>query len=329
MRYRLAAAQLLAVAFIPFLAYTASILAQDKIPRVGLLTRPNVSGAGHDEPYQRFVRTLAQQGWSEGMNVSFVYRSARGSPPQYDASAAELVGLRVDVIWAENAPATRAAYTATNAIPIVGLDFTNDPVIAGYAQSYARPGRNLTGFFLDAPGFAGKWLEQLKALIPGLSRVAVLWDPAPGTTHLSAVKGAARSSGIQLQVLEVHKPDDVEPALSTLRGEVQALLILPSPMTWAQSVQLARLTMRHRLPATSMAMAFAEAGGLLSYGPEPEEALDRCASLVSRILRGAKPGDLPVERPTKLPLIINLKSAKTLGLNVPDSVLVSAKRVIR
>jgi putative ABC transport system substrate-binding protein len=288
-----------------------------------------ISGAGQDEPYQRFVRTLAQQGWSEGKNVAFEYRSARGNPPQYDASAAELAGLRVDVIWAENALATRAAYTATQTIPIVGLDFTNDPVTAGYAQTYGRPGRNLTGFFLDAPGFAGKWLEQLKALIPGLSRVAVLWDPRPGTTHLSAVQGAARSFGVQLQVLEVHKPDDIQPALSTLRGEAQALLILPSPMTWAQSVQLAGLTMRHRLPATSMAMAFAEAGGLLSYGPEPGEALDRCAILVSRILGGAKAGDLPVERPTRLPLIINLKTAKTLGLSVPDAVLVSADRVIR
>ena len=138
--------------------------------------------------YAPFRQSLAQRGWIEGKNVSFEYGSARGKPPRYAEAAAKLVELKVDVIYADNAPATRAAYEATHAIPIVGLDFTNDPVTAGYAESYGRPGRNLTGFFLDAPDFASKWLELLKVIIPGLSRVAVLWDPSPGATHLERCK---------------------------------------------------------------------------------------------------------------------------------------------
>src|SRR5262249_15856523 len=153
---------------------------------------------------------------------------------------------------------TRAAYAATRTIPIVALDYTNDPVAAGYAESYGRPARNLTGLFLDAPGFAAKWLELLKGIIPGLARAAVLWDPSPGTTHLKAIEGAVEALGVQLQVLEVHKPQDLEMAFAAIRPRTQALIILPSPMTWGQSPRLAELTMQRRLPATSMTWRFAD-----------------------------------------------------------------------
>jgi len=329
LRYCLKVVWLLGVAVVPLLASTADTQAQTKIRRVGILTRPVMSGAANDQWYEQVVRALGQHGWREGKNVSLVYRTASGDPPQYDASAAELVTLQVDVIYASNAPAVRAAYKATRTIPIVGQDYTNDPVATGYAQSYAHPGRNITGFFLDAPEFAGKWLEQLKALVPGLARVAALWDPAPGSTHLKAVQNAARNLGIQLQILEIHAPGEIKPALAKMHGGTQALLILPSPMTWAQSVRLAELAMKYRLPATSMADAFAEAGGLLSYGPDDVEGMERCVSLVSRVLGGAKPGDLPIARSTRLPLIINIKTADALGLTVPDSVLLGANRVIR
>jgi putative ABC transport system substrate-binding protein len=279
--------------------------------------------------YEPFRRTLAQHGWIEGKNVSFEYRSARGAPPRLSEVVTELVRLKVDVIYADSAPATRAAYAATRTIPIVGLDFTNDPVVAGYAESYGRPGRNLTGFFLDAPEFAGKWLELLKAISPGLSRVAVLWDPSPGVTHLKAVQGAARSSGVQLQVLEVHEPADLDEAFAAVHGRTQALIVLPSPMTYGESARLAELAMKHRLPATSMAPQFAESGGVLSYGPSFAEAAARCAILVAKVLGGAKPGDLPVERPTKLPMMVNIKTAKALGLTIPESILVRADKVIR
>jgi ABC-type uncharacterized transport system substrate-binding protein len=146
---------------------------------------------------------------------------------------------------------------------------------------------------------------------------------------LSAIQGAARSFGIRLQVLEVHKVEDIDKAFSAFRPQTQALIILPSPMTWAQSAHLAELAMRHRLPAASMAEQFAESGGTLSYAPDGVNANERCAVLVAQVLRGMKPGDLPVERPTKFSFIVNLKTAKALGLTIPDSVLVSANKVIR
>jgi putative ABC transport system substrate-binding protein len=168
--------------------------AQTRLARVGILVTPLV---GDDEAmaeyYEPFRRTLAQHGWIEGKNVTLEYRHARGAPPQFDQPAAELVKADVDVIYANSAPATRAAYAATRTIPIIGLDYTSDPVAAGYAESYARPGRNLSGLFLDAPEFAGKWLQLLGAIVPGLSRVAVLWDPAPGRAHFHAVQDAARA----------------------------------------------------------------------------------------------------------------------------------------
>jgi putative ABC transport system substrate-binding protein len=243
---------------------------------------------------------------------------------QFDQAAAELVQLKVDVILADSAPATRAAYAATRTIPIVALDYTNDPVAAGYAQSYARPGHNLTGFFLDAPQFAAKWLELLQAAVPKLTRVAVVWDPSPGTTHLRAIQSAAQRLGLRLQVLEIHKPDELKRAFSALRGRAQALVILPSPMMLGQSALLAELTMQHRLPATSFHAQFAEAGVLFAYGPDDIEAGERCGILVAKILNGANPGELPLERPTRFAFAVNLKIAKVLGLNVPDSVVAGA-----
>ncbi len=330
MKNRSAAVLLFTAALLTGLAWTGESWAQAKIARVGILANAP-SGAADDvlaEFYKPFRSMLAQQGWIEGKTVALEYRSAL-NPPQFAEAVAELVRLRVDVIYADSAPATRAAYAATRTIPIVGLDFTNDPVAAGYAQSYGRPGRNLTGFFLDAPEFASKWLELLKATVPGLSRVAVLWDPSPGATHLSAIKNAAKTLSVQLQIVEVRKLDDIDKAFSTFRARTQALIILPSPMMWAQSPRLAELSIKHRLPGVSMADLFAETGGLLSYGPDLASAYERSAVLVAKILGGAKPAELPVERPTKFKFIVNLKTAKALGLTVPESILVSADKVIR
>jgi putative tryptophan/tyrosine transport system substrate-binding protein len=330
MRYRTVTGALVAVGLAVCAGCNES-WAQAKVARVGVLytQMPFRDNPQHWDWSEPFKRTLKERGWIEGENVSFEYRPSRGNPPQFAESAAELVELNVDVIYAESAPAARAAYGATRAIPIVATDLTNDPVAAGYAESYGRPGRNLSGFFLDAPAFAGKWLELLRAIVPGLSRLVVLWDPAPGAAHLQALKGAARSVGVQLRVIEVRHPDDIEAALSNLRGRPQALVVLPSPMTWSQSRRLAELAMKYRLPGTSMAPEFAEAGGVLSYGPDQEEAVDRSAILVAKVLSGAKPADLPVERPTKFRLIVNLKNAKAIGLKVPGSVLIRADEVIR
>jgi putative ABC transport system substrate-binding protein len=303
--------------------------AQTKTPRVGVLffhQAEEVARRWH-EPFHRLLKS---QGWTEGKNVAIVYASAhRGDPSRFAEGAAELVRLRVDVIFADSAPALRAAYAATRTIPIVAIDFTTDPVAAGYAESYGRPGGNVTGVFLDAPEFSGKWLELLKAMVPGLSRVVALWDPSPGEAHLRAVEGRAHSSGLELQVLEVRKPEEIDRAGSAMRGRPQALIALPSPMMHAESARVAKLAIKQRLPATSWARPFAEAGGLVSYGPDATSTYERCAALVGRILSGAQPADLPIERPAKFELVVNLKAAKALNLTVPDSVLAQADKVIR
>jgi len=323
MKHRAAGLLLLTVTLLISLGWTGESWGQAKIARLGVL---NFAGDDADEPLRR---TLAASGWMEGKNLSVEFRKPSGDPPQFADAAAELVKLNVDVLCADSAPATRAAYAATRTIPIVALDFTNDPVAAGYVESYGRPGRNLTGVFLDAPEFAAKWLELLKAIVPRLSRVVVLWDPSPGPSHLRALQGAARSFGVQLQVVEVHKPDELDRAFSTFRARTQALIILPSPMTWGESARLAELARKHRLPATSMAPQFAESGGALTYGPDLISALERLSVLVAKVLGGARPAELPVERPAKFNLIVNSKTIKALGLTVPDSVLVRADEVIR
>jgi putative ABC transport system substrate-binding protein len=274
-------------------------------------------------------RALAGHGWTEGRTVSFELRDARGDASRFGAIAAELVRLKVDLIWADSAPALRAAYAATRTIPIVAFDFTTDPVADGYAQSYGRPGGNVTGVFLDAPELSGKWLELLKATVPDLSTVAVLWDPSAGDAHARGLQAVAASFGVQLEIIEVRKPEQIDAVASAFQARLQALIILPSPMTFAENARLARLAMKQRLPATSIFRQFTEEGGLITYGPEQVSILERGAGQVTRILRGAKPGDVPIERPTKFELVVNLKAAKALNLTIPESVLARADRVIR
>jgi putative ABC transport system substrate-binding protein len=327
---RVSAVLLLAVSLLTTLGWTGEAWGQAKLARVGILSFASVT----DEPSRNawvelFRRNLADQGWIEGKNVSFEYRSAHNDPSRFAAAAEELVALKVDVIWASSAPALRAAHAATRTIPIVGLDFTTDPIAEGYVQSYARPGGNVTGVFLDAPDFAGKWFELLTAIVPNLSRVSVLWDPGPGANHLQAVRSVASLLNIKLQILEVRKPDDLDRAFAALRGRPQAVIILPSPMIWWQSARLARLALKHRLPATSMAPEFALAGGAIAYGPKVNSSNERTAVLVAKILGGSNPAELPVERPTRIQLLVNLKTAKTLGITIPQSILLRADEVIR
>ena len=329
MRYRTTAVLFLTAVFLTILGWTEESRGQAKLPRVGILTY----GGTSDEEVKRwlglFRHKLADQGWIEGQQVAFEYRRAVGDPTQLAEAAADLTRLKVDVIFADSAPSLRAAHAATTTIPIVATDFTNDPIAAGYVESYGRPGRNITGVFLDAPGFSGKWIELLKAIVPDLSRAVVLWDPSPGSAHLQAVQELAQSLRLKLQVIEVRKPKDIDSAFSALRGRPQALIILPSPMMFLQSERLAKLALKHRLPATSMTRGFADAGGTISYGPERAPVYERSAVLVARILGGAKPGDLPVERPSKFELVVNLKTAKALGITIPQSILLQADEVIR
>jgi putative ABC transport system substrate-binding protein len=312
------------------LGWTGETWGQAKLPRVAIITvgtATDDSNAGYRLELIR--RALADQGWIEGRTASFEMRNARGDVSRFSEIAADLVRLKVDVIWADSAPALRATYAATRTIPIVALDFTTDPVAAGYAQSYGRPGGNVTGVFLDAPEFSGKGLEFLKAMVPGLSRVAVLWDPKPGDAHVRALQAIAPSFGVQLQVVQVRNPEDIDRAGSLFRGRPQALIILPSPMMVAENSRLAKLATKERLPATSFFRVFAEAGGTVAYGPEVVSVAERGAVLVTKILNGANPADLPIERPTKFELVVNLKTAKALGITVPESILLRADEVIR
>ena len=330
MRSRFTFAFILAAVLLAISAWPSDSRAQTSIPRVGII---NVGAATDDSragPRLEVVRrALSTQGWIDGRTVSFEMRNARGDPSRFAAAASELARLKVDVIWADSASALRAIYAATRAIPIVASDFTSDPVAAGYIQSYGRPGGNVTGVFLDAPEFSGKWLELLRAMVPGLSRVAVLWDPSPGAAHLKALQAIAPSFGVQLQVLEVRKPEDIDAAASRFRGRPQALITLPSAMMVAENARVVRLAMKQRLPATSIVRVFAETGGVVSYGPDQVEVAERLAVFVTKILRGAKPGDLPIERPTRFELVVNLKAAKALNLTIPESVLAGADKVIR
>ena len=331
MRNPVAAVLLLAASLLTILGWTGEAWGQAKIARVGILTFSPITDDNTvwNAWMEVFRRSLADQGWIEGKNVSFEYGSTHGDPPQFAEAAAALVGLKVDVIWATSAPSLRAAYTATHTIPIVGWDFTTDPIAEGYVQSYARPGGNVTGVFLDAPEFAGKWFDLLKAMVPDLARVSVLWDPGPGATHLQAVRSVARSLDIKLQVLEVRKPEDLDAAFAALRGRPQAVMLLPSPMIHEQSVRLARLALKHRLPATLMAREFAIAGGTIAYGPDFTSTVERHGVLVAKILGGSNPAVLPVERPSKYQLVVNVKTAKALGIKVPQSILITADKVIK
>lgn len=326
---RSAAVLLLASALLSSALWTTQTWAQDKPARVGILS---FAAIAHDPNLDTFVkhirRDLAGHGWSEGNNVAFDLRSADSDASRFAGAAAELVALEVDVILAHGTPALRTAYAATRTIPIVAIDYTSDPVVEGYISSYARPTGNVTGVFLDAPEFAGKWFELLQALLPGLSRVAVLWDPAPGDIHLTAVRGVAESLDIGLQVFEVHKPNDIEAAFSALRGRFQAVVLLPSPLIYGQSSRLAALALKHRLAATSMAPHFATEGGTLAYGPEQTSAYERTAVLLAKILGGNNPAELPAERTARFRLLVNQKTADALGITVPPSILLRADEVI-
>jgi len=297
--------------------------AQTRISRVGVLMID-----GSPQWLEPFQRALYDQGWIEGQNLTTEIRTARDDQGFANA-AAEFTRLRVDAIFAVGPPAVRATRGAAQAIPLVAIDLETDPKAAGYIETYSRPGGYVTGVFLDMPELAGKWIELLKSLVPGLVRVAVLWDPASGSAHLEAIRAVAPAFGVQLRTLEVRTPADIDKAFASLRARSQAFVILPSPMMYVQSAQVAKLARKHRLPGISMLRPFSEAGGTLAYGPDMPSMEQRCAVIVGKILGGAKPGDIPVERPTNFELIVNLKAAHALGLEVPQAILLSANQVIK
>jgi len=303
-----------------------------KIARIGYLA---ANPAAIPAPVtEAFLQGLRDLGYVEGRNVVIEYRSAEGKFERFPALAAELVALKVDVIVAPAALHVLAAKQATKTIPIVFIG-VSDPVTSGLVTSLARPGGNVTGLSALAPELVGKCLELLTQAVPGVSRVAVLWQPgAMGERTekdlLKRADVAARALGVRLQVVEARGPADIDRAFSDMtRARAGALTVLTSFMFTTERRRLADLAAKNRLPAVYTWREFVDAGGLMSYGPNLADMFRRAATYVDKILRGAKPADLPVEQPTKFELVINMKTAKALGLTIPQSLLGRADEVIQ
>ena len=300
-----------------------------KVPMVGIL---NNSVGPRSRSVDATRQGLRDLGYVEGKTIVFEVRFAGGKPESYPAFAADLVRRKVDVLLAIGPPALRAARDATSAIPIVAVDLESDPVQAGFARSFAHPGRNITGCFLDQPGLTGKWLELIGEAVPGTRRIAVLRDPTTGPWQLAAIKAAAEKQKMELQVLEVRNPPELDQALGALlKGGPHALVQLSSPLFDLAVAKntIADFTAKHRVPAISMFRSFVEAGGLMSYGPNQAEYYKRLPVYIDKILRGANPADLPIEQPTKFDFVINLKTAKAFGLTIPQSLLLRADEMIQ
>ena len=290
-----------------------------KVPRIGVL----------GTNLEAFLQGLRDLGYVEGRNVVIEYRLDEGKPERLPALAAELVALRVDVIVTAGTVQALAAKQATTTLPIVFTQ-VGDPVASGLVTSLRRPGGNATGLSTLAQELVAKCLEQLKQAVPGVSRVSVLRDESTGKNILKDTEVAARALGVQLQVVEARGPADFDRAFSDMtRAHAGALAVLPTPMFFRERSRLVDLAAKNRLPTVFPYREFVDAGGLMAYGPNLADLSRRGATYVDKILKGAKPGDLPVEQPTKFDLVINLKTAKALGLTIPPSVLARADEVIQ
>jgi putative tryptophan/tyrosine transport system substrate-binding protein len=311
-----------------FLLLTGFSWAQQagKVPRIGFLsTGSSSSDSTRIEAFRQGLRDL---GYVEGKNIAIEYRYVERN---FDQLAAELVRLKVDLIVTGGTPPTRAAKNATTTIPIV-MAAVGDPVGTGLVASLARPGGNITGLSLLSPELSGKRLELLKEAFPRVTRVAVLLNPTNPATEaqLAETQVAAGSLAVELQLLEVSSPNGLEHAFSAMmRDRVSALVVLTDAMFFDNRTRIVSFAAKNRVPVTCYDSAFVDAGGLMSYGPSVPDLYHRAATYVDKILKGRKPADLPVEQPTKFELVINLKTAKQIGLTIPPNVLARADKVIR
>jgi putative tryptophan/tyrosine transport system substrate-binding protein len=298
------------------------------VPRIGVLAGASPAPA---HPVQGFLQGLRDLGYADGQNIAIEYRWTAGQYDRFPEFAAELVQLNVDLIVAAVTSAALAARNATNTIPIVTV-LVNDPVSLGLVTSLARPGGNVTGLTSAAgPGLYAKQLELLKAVRPNISRIAVLTNPAnPGSAiQVKETQIAARSFGVLYQLIPAERPEQLGGAFAAMRkNRADVLLVGADPMFYAERIQIADLAARHRLPAMYGLKEHADAGGLVSYSADFRDLYRRAAGYVDRILKGAKPMDLPVEQPAKFELVVNLKTAKALGLTIPPSLLLRADQVI-
>jgi putative ABC transport system substrate-binding protein len=298
-----------------------------KVYRIGLLIGSTESFVA---PYVAIFRqALRALGYVEGGNIAIEYRYAEGNYDRLPLLAADLARLKVDIVVTEGTPPTRAAKQVTTTIPIV-MTVTGDPVVAGLVTNLARPGSNLTGASFFFPEMAAKRLQLLKEVIPTLSRATVVWNPS-NTVHgpvVKAVEEAAKALGVAIQHVKIQQPADVDDALLAMGRARDSLVVLEDAMINVCSKQIAQVAAKHRLPTIFGLTTFAEAGGLMAYGPNRPELWRRAATFVDKILRGAKPGDLPVEQPVRFDLAINVRTAERLGLTIPPAVLVRADQVV-
>jgi putative ABC transport system substrate-binding protein len=261
--------------------------------------------------------------------VRFELRLTAGDRARLEPMAADLVERKVDVIVAVSRPALLAARLATGVIPTIALDLESDPISSGFVASYARPGGNVTGYFFDFPDFGMKWLELIKETIPSLTSVVAFWDPDTGPAHARGTEAAAKALNIRHELLEVRTQQDIVAAFAAAsQRRADAVLILSSPIFGSYADAIGALAVQHRLPAVTLFPELARAGVMIAYGPDLPDAYRQVGVQVGKVLRGSKPADLPIERPTKFELIINARSARTLGVAVPNSLLVRADEVI-
>jgi len=299
-----------------------------RITRVGFLANSDASTlANYLDAFRQGLREL---GYVEGHNVVYEYRYAEGKYERLPGLAAELVRAKVDAIVIEGSAATKAARNATKTIPIV-MAQVGDPVGSGFIQSLARPGANVTGVTTLSLDLVGKQMGLLKEMVPGLTSVAVIWNPDhPGHPRaMPGIETAARSLGLELRLVEVRRLGELEKALAEVaRRRPGALTAVSEPIYDSQQAQIAKFALQNRLP-TAYTKVFAQKGGLMSYGARFPDLYKRAAVCVDKLLKGAKPADLPVEQPTQFELIINLKTAKAIGITIPQSVLLRADEVIQ
>ncbi len=300
-----------------------------KTARVGVLASSTEGNFGPN--VKAFREALGATGWVEGRNLTLHVRYAGEQYGRIPELVTELVRLEVDVLVSFGTPATLAAKRATTTIPIV-MESLSDAVSTGLVANLARPGGNVTGVSGFAPELSGKRLELIREMLPRAERIAVLVNGAnPATAPvLRATESAAQQVRMKLRVFDLRLPAELRPAFETMQRErADALMLVPDPLLFAERLTIIQLAARHRVPAVYETRSFAEKGGLLSYGPLEQERFQRMAWYVDRILRGARPGDLPIEQPTTFELVVNLKTAAALGLTIPQSLLRRADEVIR
>jgi putative ABC transport system substrate-binding protein len=309
---------------------TAATQPAGKIARVGYLTPFSDSDPVGRRVLEAFRQGLRELGYVEGQNIAIESRSAEGKDERLPVLAADLVRSKVDVIVATSGAATRAVQQTTRTIPIV-MSQANDPVGSGLVANLARPGGNVTGLTIMSPDLVAKRLELLKELVPKVSRVGLLRNPdnPASAAMLQEAEAAARALGVRLQTLEARNPQEIEVAFAAmLKERAGALLMLTDAIFTTQRRQIAELAAKGRLPSIGQSSAFPDAGWLMAYGPNLLDLERRAATFVDRILKGAKPGDLPVELPTKFELVTNLRTAKAIGVTIPPSLLQRADRII-